>query len=91
MRTYQRRKGLLVDGIVGERTWNALYGEFSGIERDLRNDSLNFPKSETAVPASASAGTAQPAYGASSRLGQFPGFSLEPGHRDQPETGGILV
>ena len=91
VRTYQRRKGLLVDGIVGERTWNALYGEFSGIERDLRNDSLNFPKSETAVPASASAGTAQPAYGASSRLGQFPGFSLEPGHRDQPETGGILV
>ena len=91
VRTYQRKKGLLADGIVGEQTWHSLYGEFSGIERDLRNDNLNFPQGEAAVPAMASEGAVQPDYGSSSRLGQFPGYPLEPGHRDKPETGGILV
>ena len=71
VREYQRSRDLLADGIVGEQTWYALYGEYAGIERDLRNDSLNFPAED------APAGTA-------SRLGQY-GRELELGDSDETE------
>ena len=87
VRTYQSRKGLQSDGIVGEQTWYTLYRDFAGIERDLRSDGINFPQGE-AVPAMAQGEGNQP-YGTTSRLGQFPGQDLELGHSD--EKGGVLV
>ena len=93
VREYQRRKGLQADGIVGEETWYSLYADFAGIERDLRNDNINFPQGAQAVPALAPMEGDQTRYGSTSRLGQFPGFELELGHSDyhQNRTGGTLV
>ena len=88
VRAFQRQRGLQVDGVVGERTWYALYGDFAGIERDLRNDSVSFPQGGGAVPALAGEGRSQ-TYGAASRLGQYPGYDLSLGRRD--ERGGVLV
>ena len=88
VRAFQRQRGLQVDGVVGERTWYALYGDFAGIERDLRNDSVSFPQGGEAVPALAGEGRSQ-TYGAASRLGQYPGYDLSLGRRD--ERGGVLV
>ena len=88
VRAFQRQRGLQVDGVVGERTWYALYGDFAGIERDLRNDSVSFPQGGGAVPALAGKGRSQ-TYGAASRLGQYPGYDLSLGRRD--ERGGVLV
>ena len=88
VRAFQRQRGLQVDGVVGERTWYALYGDFAGIERDLRNDNINFPQGGEAVPALAGEGRSQ-TYGAASRLGQYPGYDLSLGRRD--ERGGVLV
>ena len=48
VREYQRSRDLLADGIVGEQTWYTLYGDFTGIERDLRNDNINFPQGSDA-------------------------------------------
>ena len=87
VRTYQHRRGLLADGIVGEQTWYSLYGDFAGIERDLRNDTINFPQG-AAVPALAQGGENQ-TYGSTSRLGQYPGRELTLGHSD--EKGGELA
>ena len=88
VRAFQRQRGLQVDGVVGERTWYALYGDFAGIERDLRNDSVSFPQGGGAVPALAGEGRSQ-TYGAASRLGQYPVYDLSLGRRD--ERGGVLV
>ena len=66
VREYQAHVGLPADGIVGPQTWYSIYGEFTGIERDLRRDGINFPQNES-VPAAAVR------YGTTSRAGQFPG------------------
>ena len=46
VRKYQSQAGLQVDGIVGPNTWYSLYNNYTGIERDLRNDNINFPLSK---------------------------------------------
>ena len=81
VREYQQSRGLQVDGVVGEETWYSIYGDFTGIERDLRNDSINFPQKNT-VQAMAQEGASY-SYGTSSRHGQFPGRDLRLGDRDQ--------
>ena len=71
VREYQRSRDLLADGIVGEQTWYTLYGDFTGIERDLRNDNINFPQGSEAQAmgqsGSPSSATGVPAVTASSR------------------------
>ena len=75
VREYQSHTGLPSDGIVGPQTWHSIYGEYSGIERDLRRDGINFPQNES-VPAAVR-------YGTTSRAGQFPGEDLRMGSSDQ--------
>ena len=77
VRKYQAQAGLQVDGIVGPNTWYSLYNNYTGIERDLRNDNINFPLSQTA-----SAQTGGKTYGTTSRQGQFPGGGLQLGNTD---------
>ena len=81
VREYQQSRGLQVDGVVGEETWYSIYGDFTGIERDLRNDNINFPQGNAAQAMSRE--DASYRYGASSRHGQFPGQDLELGSSDQ--------
>ena len=76
VREYQAHVGLPADGIVGPQTWYSIYGEFNGIERDLRRDGINFPQNES-IPAAAVR------YGTTSRAGQFPGEDLRMGSSDQ--------
>lgn len=76
VREYQAHVGLPADGIVGPQTWYSIYGEFTGIQRDLRRDGINFPQNES-VPAAAVR------YGTTSRAGQFPGEDLRMGSSDQ--------
>ena len=81
VRAYQQSRGLQADGVVGEETWYSIYGDFTGIERDLRNDNINFPQGNAAQAMSRE--DAPYRYGASSRHGQFPGQDLELGNSDQ--------
>ena len=81
VRAYQQSRGLQADGVVGEETWYSIYGDFTGIERDLRNDNINFPQGNAAQTMSRE--DAPYRYGASSRHGQFPGQDLELGSSDQ--------
>ena len=81
VREYQRSRDLLADGIVGEQTWYTLYGDFTGIERDLRNDNINFPQGSDAQAMGQSGSPS--GYGSTSRHGQFPGQDLELGHSDE--------
>ena len=81
VREYQRSRKLTADGVVGEETWYSIYGDFTGIERDLRNDNINFPQGNAAQAMSQESASYR--YGASSRHGQFPGQDLELGSSDQ--------
>ena len=81
VREYQRSRKLTADGVVGEETWYSIYGDFTGIERDLRNDNINFPQGNAAQAMSRE--DAPYRYGTSSRHGQFPGQDLELGSSDQ--------
>ena len=81
VREYQRSRKLTADGVVGEETWYSIYGDFTGIERDLRNDNINFPQGNAAQAMSRE--DVPYRYGASSRHGQFPGQDLELGSSDQ--------
>lgn len=77
VREFQLRKGLQVDGIAGPDTWYSLYNTYTGIERDLRNDNIRFPLSQTV-----SAQSGGQTYGTTSRQGQFSGGGLQLGTSD---------
>jgi len=78
VRQFQQNNGLSADGIVGERTWEAIYRAFAAAERDLRRDNVRFPN-----------GAAQTAgnYPSYVRVGQYPGYELQLGESDNREDG----
>ena len=76
MRQFQSANGLTADGIVGERTWEAIYRAFASAERDLRRDDVRFSGG-----AAYAAGNYRPPV----RLGQYPGSELELGDADSGE------
>lgn len=84
---YQRKMGLVPDGVVGEQTWNALYRSYIGIGNYLNRDRVRF-RGET-VPAMS--GGAQGSYAESARLGQDPGIDLNHGDASGKEKGVVLV
>jgi len=83
VRAVQSTAGLEPDGVVGPRTWYALYNDFLPIGFGLRGDTVRMGERAAAVMAPTSV------RGSWARLGQFPGFSLELGQSDQ--IGGVLV
>ncbi len=85
VRAIQSAAGLNADGIVGERTWYALYNDFLPLSFAARGDTVRLGEQAQAVMAPADS----PTRGSMARLGQFPGFPLELGHSDQ--IGGVLV
>ena len=69
---FQRKDGLVPDGIVGLNTWNALYETFIGIDVALRSDTVRFPFSNTdAIPT-----MGQMHYGITTRVQQYPGYPI---------------
>ncbi len=78
VRQFQRGNGLVVDGVVGERTWESIYRAFASAERDLRRDDVRFGNN-----------TAQAAgeYHQPVRVGQYPGYELRLGESDNREVG----
>lgn len=77
VREFQRVNGLAVDGVVGERTWRAIYRAFASAERDLRRDDVRF--SNDVLRAAGE-------YRQHVRLGQYPGKELKPGDSDNEEV-----
>lgn len=92
----QRFLGLPQDGIVGEKTWDGIYDQFIGIEGTVFRDAQLFPfggSATSSTPGGAVTAAAvrgqrprkqpeQSRYAASSRMTQFPGFSMGYGDRD---------
>ena len=84
---YQRKMGLVPDGVVGEQTWNSLYRSYIGIGNYLNRDRVRFrgestPAMGNDVPSS---------YAESPRLGQDPGFDMKLGDVSGREKGDVLV
>ena len=87
VRNYQGVTGLVVDGIVGEDTWNSLYRNFVMAEQYLRRDMEQFPRTAAqAVPAAVmevrSGGNG---YENTVRMGQYPGYEVKLGQSDRRE------
>jgi len=78
VRQFQRNNALVEDGIVGERTWEAIYRAFAAAERDLRRDNVRFPNGAVLT----SGRTQQHV-----RAGQYPGYELQLGESDHREVG----
>ena len=78
VRQFQRNNDLSADGVVGERTWEAIYRAFASAERDLRRDDVRFPND-----IAQSAGN----YRQHIRIGQYPGYELQLGESDNREVG----
>ena len=87
----QRRFRLPETGIVDPETWQAIYGQFSGIENTTLRSEESFPVSGTMTPAAVPAGNftrsgtdfgSKTLYARSSTLQQFPGRDLSIGSRD---------
>ncbi len=76
---FQRKEGLVPDGVVGVTTWNAIYEAFVSIDLTLRNDSVGFPYSGGLA---ASTG----GYDQTTRLGQYPGQPLQRGDSDRKDV-----
>ena len=87
VREYQRRAGLTPDGVVDERTWNAIYDGFIQAEYFFQRDTVRAQsQGEGAVPVLATPEGAGRDFAQTPRLGQFPGQEVRPGQRDgQPE------
>ena len=87
VREYQRRAGLTPDGVVDERTWNAIYDGFVQAEYFFQRDTVRAQsQGEEAVPVLATPEGAGQDFAQTPRLGQFPGQEVRPGQRDgQPE------
>lgn len=87
----QRRFRLPETGGVDPETWQAIYGQFSGIENTTLRSEESFPVSGTMTPAAVPAGNftrsgtdfgSKTLYARSSTLQQFPGRDLSIGSRD---------
>lgn len=87
----QRRFRLPETGVVDPETWQAIYGQFSGIENTTLRSEESFPVSGTMTPAAIQAGNfshsggdfgSKTLYARSSTLQQFPGRDLSIGSRD---------
>lgn len=87
----QRRFRLPETGVVDPETWQAIYGQFSGIENTTLRSEESFPVSGTMTPATIPAGNftrsgtdfgSKTLYARSSTLQQFPGRDLSIGSRD---------
>ena len=87
----QRRFRLPETGVVDPETWQAIYGQFSGIENTTLRSEESFPVSGTMTPATVPAGNftrsgtdfgSKTLYARSSTLQQFPGRDLSIGSRD---------
>ena len=87
----QRRFRLPETGVVDPETWQAIYGQFSGIENTTLRSEESFPVSGTMTPAAVPAGNftrsgtdfgSKTLYARSSTLQQFPGRDLSIGSRD---------
>ena len=84
---YQRKMGLVPDGVVGEQTWNSLYRSYIGIGNYLNRDRVRF-RGEN-VPAMGN--NASGSYAESPRLGQNPGIDMKVGDVSGGEKGAVLV
>ena len=84
---YQRKMGLVPDGIVGEQTWNTVYRSYIGIGNYLNRDRVRF-RGES-VPTMG--GNGQNNYAESPRLGQEPGIDLKYGDESGKKKGAVLV
>lgn len=87
----QRRFRLPETGVVDPETWQAIYGQFSGIENTTLRSEESFPVSGTMTPAAVPTGNftrsgtdfgSKTLYARSSTLQQFPGRDLSIGSRD---------
>ena len=87
----QRWFQLAETGVVDSETWQAIYGQFSGIENTTLRSEERFPVSGTMTPAATPAGNftragselgSKTLYARSSTLQQFPGRDLSIGSRD---------
>ena len=86
----QRRFRLPETGTVGVQTWDAIYGQFSGIENTTLRSKENFPASSqmpssirpTANIRSVSQSSNRINYNRTSTLTQFPGNDLAVGNQD---------
>lgn len=68
VRAFQQQFGLPVTGTVDAQTWDAIYGQFSGIESTVFDQDVLFPETEI--------------YTETTRFQQYPGQPLQPGSED---------
>ena len=87
VRNYQGVTGLVVDGIVGEDTWNSLYRNFVMAEQYLQRDMEQFPRTAAqAVPAAVmEVRSGGDGYENTVRMGQYPGYEVKLGQSDRRE------
>lgn len=81
VKKYQKYAKLPVDGIVGRRTWEQLYSDFSTIDFALRSDRVRFPLQATAETSSV-----LNRFSKTTRFGQYPGRELGLGSSDRSEV-----
>lgn len=88
VRNYQGVTGLVVDGIVGEDTWNSLYRNFVQAQQYLSRDMEQFPRTAAqAVPAAVmEVRSGEKDYERTTRMGQYPGYEVKLGQSDQREA-----
>ncbi len=78
----QRWLGLPQTGTVDAATWDEIYDQFSGIENTSLRDGEAFPSAPQAVAAFAPQNRNRSRSSRSTTMTQFPGNSLQMGHKD---------